>query len=62
MDMHIIVIVPPVPRNLSYRGLTDIDDVTFNITLTWSRPDPPNGLIIQYNVSDIFLSIYRYCL
>ena len=23
----------------------------FNITLTWNRPDPPNGVIIQYNVS-----------
>ena len=24
----------------------------FNITLTWSRPDPPNGIITQYNVSN----------
>ena len=25
----------------------------FSVTLTWKRPDPPNGLITQYNVSDI---------
>ena len=25
---------------------------TLSVTLTWSRPDPPNGLITQYNVSD----------
>ena len=23
------------------------------VTLTWSRPDPPNGLITQYSVSVI---------
>ena len=27
-------------------------------TLTWIRPDPPNGLITQYNVSDIINSFY----
>ena len=36
-------IVPTAPRNLT---ATDV-------TLIWRRPDPPNGLIIQYNVSEI---------
>ena len=41
------IIVPSAPRDLDYVDLT----VT-GVTLTWRRPDPPNGLIIEYNVSD----------
>ena len=32
----------------------------FNVTLTWSRPDPPNGIITQYNVSDILLMVNNF--
>ena len=41
-------LVPTVSRNLNYTDLT-----ATGVTLTWRRPDPPNGLITQYNVSDI---------
>ena len=40
--------MPTAPRNLEYKDLTNT-----GVTLTWSRPDPPNGIITQYNVSDI---------
>ena len=40
--------MPTAPRNLNYTDLAGT-----GVTLTWSRPDPPNGLITQYNVSDI---------
>ena len=53
---HVIILVPTFPRNLRYM-LPDIAGNTFNITLTWSRPDPPNGVIVQYNVSDTILIV-----
>ena len=46
--------MPTAPRNLEYREPV-ITGNMFNITLTWSRPDPPNGIITQYNVSDILV-------
>ena len=51
--MYIItyIIVPSAPRDLGYVHLT-----ATGITLTWRRPDPPNGLITQYNVSDTISS------
>ena len=54
---HIIIIVPTVPRNFNYVNPTNTG-VMFNITLIWSRPDPPNGIITQYNVSDTTFSFY----
>ena len=48
--------MPTAPRNLDYIKSTD-NGVMFNITLIWSRPDPPNGIITQYNVSDILLMV-----
>ena len=57
MYQHVIILVPTAPRNLMLT-LSDISGNTFSITLTWSRPDPPNGLITQYNVSD---TTYSYC-
>ena len=53
-QQHVITTVPTAPHNLEYN--TTITGNMFNITLTWSRPDPPNGLITQYNVSDIINS------
>ena len=44
---NIYIIVPSAPRDLAYVDLT-----ATGVTLTWRRPDPPNGLITQYNVSD----------
>ena len=49
--------MPTAPRDLNYMDLDD-GGATFNVTLTWSRPDPPNGIIIQYNVSDNTISCY----
>ena len=43
-----VVLVPTAPRNFTYLDLTNS-----SVTLTWRRPDPPNGLITQYNVSCI---------
>ena len=44
--------MPTSPRDLKVT-------VTNNeVTLTWSRPDPPNGLITQYSVSIITSSYY----
>ena len=50
-------IAPSVPRDL------DIDLTATGVTLTWRRPDPPNGLITQYNVSDTLIVVcdYTYC-
>ena len=39
------------PQNLNHTE-PDISNGMFNITLTWSRPDPPNGIIAQYDVSN----------
>ena len=39
-------VVPSTPRALSSFNVTKID-----IGITWQRPDPPNGLIIEYTVS-----------
>ena len=62
-QQHDIIIVPTPPLNLMYTEHVVAGNV-FNITLTWSRPDPPNGIITQYNVSDItnsyILSLYCY--
>ena len=47
--------VPTAPRNLNYLNLTNS-----SVTLTWSRPDPPHGIITQYNVSNIsYLKLSR---
>ena len=43
-----IHLAPSAPRNLNYTDLT-----SSSVTLTWRRPDPPNGLITKYNVSHI---------
>ena len=45
-------IVPTAPRNLKYTN-SNVSNEMFNVTLTWSRPDPPNGFITHYNVSNI---------
>ena len=45
-------IAPTAPKDLRFVDLT-INGVTYSVTLTWRRPDPPNGIITQYNVSDI---------
>ena len=44
--------MPTAPRNLMHTKPV-FNGNMFNITLTWSRPDPPNGIITQYNVSYI---------
>ena len=49
---HVIIIVPTPSHNLMYTEPVVTGNM-FNITITWSRPDPPNGIITQYNVSDI---------
>ena len=51
-QQHVIIIVPTAPRNLMHTK-SNVTGNVFNITLTWSRPDPPNGLITLYNVSDV---------
>ena len=51
-QQHVIIIVPTAPRNLTYME-SDVTGNVFNITLTWSRPDPPNGVITLYNVSNV---------
>ena len=48
MCLHLFIIEPTAPRNFSYSYLTNS-----SVMLTWRRPDPPNGLITQYNVSGI---------
>ena len=56
-QQHVIIIVPTAPRNLAYME-PDVAGNVFNVTFTWSRPDPPNGVITLYNVSDIINSCY----
>ena len=46
------IAVPTAPPNFNYMSPTNNDGV-LSVTLTWRRPDPPNGLITQCNVSDI---------
>ena len=46
------ITVPTAPHSLNYNNPANTG-VTLNITLTWRRPDPPNGFITQYNVSDV---------
>ena len=48
-----VITVPTTPHNLRSMDITST-----SVTLIWSRPDPPNGVIIQYNVSDITNSYY----
>ena len=48
-NIIINIVVPTVPRNLNVVILTNND-----VMLTWIRPDPPNGLITEYNVSDTY--------
>ena len=45
------IAVPTAPPNFNYMNPASNDGV-LSVTLTWRRPDPPNGLITQYNVSD----------
>ena len=56
-----VIIVPTAPRDFDYIDPIDRNnnDGTFNVTLTWRRPDPPNGLITKYNVSDITNNHYH---
>ena len=54
---YCVTLAPTAPRDLNYTDYL-INDNVFNITLTWSRPDPPNGLIIQYIVSDFINNNY----
>ena len=53
MCVHNTTVVPTGPRNLRHTDLTNT-----GVTLIWRRPDPPNGLITQYNVSDITNNYY----
>ena len=52
-----LIAVPSAPRDFNYMSPTNTD-VTLSVTLTWKRPDPPNGLINQYNVSDSIISYF----
>ena len=47
-----LIAVPTAPRDFNYMNPANTG-VIISVTLTWRRPDPPNGLITQYNVSDI---------
>ena len=38
-------VVPTAPRDFSYSHFTNS-----SVVLTWRRPNPPNGVITQYNV------------
>ena len=51
--------MPTAPRDLNYAIHTNAS-ATVSVTLTWNRPDPPNGIITQYNVSDITNSCYLW--
>jgi len=41
---------PTVPRNFISTDVT-----TSSISVSWEEPDPPNGVIINYIVSDLFV-------
>ena len=43
-QQHVIIIVPTIPCNLMHTEPVVAGNM-FNVTLTWSRPDPPNGVI-----------------
>ena len=45
-----LIAVPTAPRDFKHMNPANTG-VMFSVTLTWSRPDPPNGVITQYNVS-----------
>ena len=45
-------VVPSAPRALSSLNVTK-----FDIGVTWQRPDPPNGFIIEYTVSRMELEL-----
>ena len=47
-----IIIVPTAPCNLVPME-SDVVGNVFNFMLTWSRPDPLNGVITLYNVSNV---------
>ena len=53
----ILIIVPTAPRDFNYMNPASTG-VMLSVTLTWRRPDPPNGIIIQYNVSHIINRLY----
>ena len=42
--------MPTSPHDLDHMEPV-ISSGMFNVTLTWRRPNPPNGIITQYNVS-----------
>ena len=42
--------MPTAPHDLDHMEPV-ISRGMFNVTLTWRRPNPPNGIITQYNVS-----------
>ena len=44
----LLYVVPTAPKDLHFMDFTST-----SVTLIWKRPDPPNGLITHYNVSDI---------
>ena len=47
-----LVAVPTAPHDFKYMNPANTGSL-LSVTLTWSRPDPPNGLITQYNVSNV---------
>ena len=53
----ILITVPTAPRDFKYMNPYSTG-VMLSVTLTWRRPDPPNGIIIQYNVSHIINRLY----
>ena len=44
--------MPSAPQNLNLMSPINTDGI-LSITVTWRRPDPPNGRIINYTVSNI---------
>ena len=50
-----LITVPTAPHDFSYMNPTNVG-IILSVTLTWRRPAPPNGLITQYNVSDIYIA------
>ena len=51
-----LITAPTAPHNLQYANPNT--GITSSVVLFWNRPDPPNGFITQYNVSDITNSYY----